>query len=43
MGKLQITLLVAAAVLIILGIASGEALSVYEQGSIVCLECIGIG
>ena len=43
MGKLQIILLIAAAVLIVLGVAAGEALSVYEKGSIVCLECIGIG
>lgn len=36
-------ILAVAAVLIVLGVAQGDALAVFRKASLVCYECIGIG
>ncbi len=41
--KIRYLLAALALLLIVLGIMSGEAGTVFEKGARVCLECIGIG
>ena len=40
---LWLVVLAAAAALIVLGVAQGDALDVWRKASMVCFECIGIG
>ena len=40
---LQLALLAAGIVMMVLGLARGEAFEIFQKGIIVCLECIGIG
>ena len=40
---IQFTVLATGITLLILGILSGELQLIFQKGTIVCLECIGIG
>ena len=40
---LQVTLLVVGLVLMGAGILRGELLEIFRKGTVVCMECIGIG
>ena len=40
---LQITLLVAGLVLMGVGVLRGELIDIFRKGTIICMECIGIG
>ena len=43
MLKKRMVLLLVAAALLALGVSRGEAPAVWQKGSMICLECIGLG